>query len=117
MKSLFITSAATVASALVLFISITAFAQDNDKCIKNCDGKSDHKEYLEDNSYKYYKDLKCGDDTLNGRMNCKKDEEKKGDTTGNIKAEESNLKIIPAPKKYFMIPMLDSALVDTTVGC
>ncbi len=112
MKKLIITSATVVlSSAIVLFISLTAFAKGNDKSEIKCNEKYGQ-ECLDESGwgkFTFYEDtatLKCMDSAGN-KTGCKKSEEK----------EETN-KPQPIPaKKFFMIPMLDSALADTTGGC
>lgn len=94
MKKLILTAATVLfISGTVLCISLTAFAKGNGTTAET----------------------KCGEDTTKSKMQGKVSEEKKEGTAADVKDKPSESKIIPATKKYFMIPMIDS-LVDTTKG-
>ncbi len=112
MKKIIITSATVVlTSAIVLFISLTAFAKGKDKSEIKCNEKYGQ-ECLDERGLEkffFYEDtatIKCMD-TAGNKTGCKKSEEKE---------EASKPQPIPA-KMFFMIPMSDSALADTTGGC
>ncbi len=114
MKKLILASATVVlTSALVLFIFLTAAAKDYNKSINKFNGQIDQKECLHESVFEkwsMYEDtatIKCMDNA-GKKTGCNKSEEKRD--------EASKPQVIPA-KKFFMIPMLDSALADTTGGC
>lgn len=78
MKKLILTT------ATVLFIGLSAFAQDGGKCTKKCEKKCDQKECSKDvncnkkcGMNECTTDMKCNKDNANCKKNCKMDGEKK----------------------------------------
>ncbi len=65
MKKLILTS------ATVLFLSISSFAHDGDKCGKKCEKKCDQKECTKDSKC----EKKCGKKECTHDANCQKDQE------------------------------------------
>lgn len=86
MKKLILTS------ATVLFIGLTAFAQDGGKCTKKCEKKCDMKECTKDGNCnkkcgmnECTADMKCNKDNQNCAKNCKMEGDKKSCKPAEIK--------------------------------
>lgn len=72
MKKLILTS------ATVLFIAITSFAKEGDKCAAKCSGKADHKECSKDATCNKSKST-TATKNKSDKACCKMDEAKKSD--------------------------------------
>lgn len=114
MKKLILTSAAViVTSTAILFIALSAFAQNSEN---NSAAQTCQKESLNDKPFSkkwvvdYFTGIKFTRDSWKGRCEIKEIRARE------VKDSLIKSKKIPA-KKYFMVPMLDSVAMDSTGGC